>query len=421
MTDSQRPRDRSRSYDVVLFGATGFTGRLVAEYLLRHYGGSDLRVALAGRSREKLEAVRDELAAIDGSAKDLPILLGDSFDQDSLEAIAADASVVCTTVGPYAKFGEGLVAACARHGTDYCDLTGEVQFIRRMIDAHHEEAQRTGARIVCCCGFDSIPSDLGTWMMVEAMRERGLTPREVRSYAGETKGGFSGGTVASILNIVDEVKADRSVLRILGNPYALYPKDEPPGADGADQRGVRYDDELGMWTGPFLMAAVNTRIVRRTNALLDFSYGRDFRYSEQMSMGGGPAGLARASAVTAFASGFMAAAALPPSRYLLERLVVPPPGQGPDKEAREKGFFVFRYIAKGETPSGDIVTLRGRSEGKSDPGYGETAKMLGESAVCLALDGASLEAEGGVRTPASTMGGRLLARLRDADMVFRVE
>ncbi|MCB9622135.1 MAG: saccharopine dehydrogenase NADP-binding domain-containing protein [Polyangiales bacterium] len=406
-----RPHDRSRRYDVVLFGATGFTGRLVAEYLAEHYGDSDVRVALAGRNRAKLEDIRRGLPA---AGREWPILVADSHDRASLDAVAKDTSVVCTTVGPYARYGAELVAACVAHGTDYCDLTGETQFVRRMIDQHHEEAQKTGARIVHCCGFDSIPSDLGTLMMQEAAKERfGVPLQKVTYFAGETKGGFSGGTVASMLNLFEEIARDRSVLKILGNPYALNPEGKRKGPDGSDQKGVRFDRDLGQWTAPFVMAAINTRVVRRSNAILGYPWGEDFRYAEVMSTGKGPRGLARATAITSFLGGFMGAAAIDPIRKLLAARVLPKPGEGPSKEDRDKGFFVTRFVGK----TADGRELRGRVEGTSDPGYGETAKMLSESALCLALGGPS---EGGVRTPASTMGMLLVERLRKAGMTFDV-
>lgn len=415
-----RTRNRSRTHDVVLFGATGFTGALVAEYLAKQYGESDVRIALAGRDRAKLERVRQDVAELSARAGTWPILVADAKDASALGAIAAATEVVCTTVGPYAKYGAGLVAACVRSGTDYCDLTGEVQFIRAMIDAHQGEAERTGARIVPSCGFDSIPSDLGTWMMHDAFRARGGQVREVRFYAGESKGGFSGGTAASMINMFDELEREPALRKVMGDPYALVPK-EARGPDRGDQMTVRFDRELGMWTAPFIMAAINTRVVRRSNYLLGSAYGRDFRYSEVMSTGTGPAGLARATAITSGLGAFMGVAAVRPLRRQLEKRVLPKPGEGPDRESRERGFFVVRLIAKGTDRDGRDLTLRGRVEGKADPGYGETAKMLGESALCLALDGAKLDAPGGIRTPASTMGSTLLERLRAAGMVFRVE
>ena len=407
-----------RTYDIVLWGATGFTGALVAEYLVEHHGLAELRLALAGRSRAKLEAVRNDLAKLDPAAAELPLLIGDSLDRASLDAIAATTRVVCTTVGPYAKYGEAMVAACAEAGTHYCDLTGEAQFIYRMIEGYEEAARASGARIVNSCGFDSIPSDLGTFMLHQAFAERGGQLEAVRMYAGESKGGASGGTVASMMHIIDEVKRDRSVLKILGNPYALYPKGEPPGHDGRDRQGPGREADLDMWTAPFVMAAINTRVVRRSNALLDFAYGRGFRYSEAMTTGKGAKGLLGALVVSGAIAAMIPALALGPTRRLIERKL-PKPGEGPSLEERENGFFVTRLIADGVDDEGQGLQLRGRVEGVKDPGYGETAKMLGESALCLAFD--ELDSPGGLRTPASAMGAPLLARLRAAGMTFRVE
>jgi short subunit dehydrogenase-like uncharacterized protein len=405
-----------REYDIVCWGATGFTGALVVEYLIEHHGLEGLRLALGGRDRTKLEALRDRLSALDPAAAELPLLIGDSLDRASLDAIARSTKVVCTTVGPYAKYGEQLVAACAEAGTHYCDLTGEVQFIRRMIDRYDQEARASGARIVNCCGFDSIPSDIGTYMLHRAFEQRGGRIQRVRMFVGELKGGMSGGTIASALNIADEIKRDRSVLAVLGNPYSLYPTGEPGGPDRRDQMGIHRDADLGMWTAPFMMAAVNAKIVRRSNALLDFAYGRDFRYEEAASTGTGVKGLLGAVAMTAAIGAMLPAMAFGPTRKLMERKL-PKPGEGPSREARERGYFIARLIGDGVDDSGQPLQLRGRVEGVNDPGYGETAKMLGESALALAFD--DLDAPGGLRTPASTMGDALLERLRAAGMVFR--
>lgn len=408
-----------RSNDVLLWGATGYTGQLVAEYLLRHYGvGGKLRWALGGRNREKLEKVRAALEAVDPRARELPILLGDGRDRASLDRLAVDARVVCSTVGPYAVHGRELVAACVEAGTDYCDLTGEPQFVRDMIDAHHERARVTGARIVHCCGYDSIPSDLGTLMLQETAREA-LDSRcvEVKCFAGEQKGGISGGTAASMVAIADEASHDPKVRRVMADPYALDPGRGERGPDRRDQLGVKWDDDLGMWTGPFLMAAINARVVRRSNALLDYAYGRDFRYREAMSFGKGPRGLLMAAGVSAGTAVGFAAMAIAPLRRVVADRVLPAPGEGPSKETREHGFFVTRLV--GTLPDG-ARKLRGTVRGTSDPGYGETAKMLSEAAVCLAHDGDVIRREGGVLTPAACMGMRLVQRLRDAGMTFDV-
>ena len=405
----------TRTFDVVIFGATGFTGRLVAEYLVTKYGvGRDLRWALAGRNRGKLESVRDGLAAIHPKAKELPLLVGDTNDRASLDEIAAKTRVVCTTVGPYALYGKAVVAACVEHGTSYCDLTGETQFIREMIDLHHARAKETGARIVHCCGFDSIPFDLGVLMVQTAMKEKhGVRCVECKSFAGEQSGGVSGGTIASAMNLMDEASRDRNVRRIIADPYSLTPGERGP--DGPDQRGVRFDRDIGKWTGPFVMAAINTRVVRRSNAMLGYPWGRDFRYSEAMSM----PNMIAATMLTAGLGTFVGMAAIKPIRGVMKKML-PAPGEGPSKEKRDKGFFKVRVVGTGEASNGGAPPkLLGLVAGTSDPGYGETAKMLAESAVCLAKD--TLDAKGGILTPASCMGMTLVERLRKAKMTFEVQ
>lgn len=409
-----------RDFDLVLFGATGFTGRLVADYLAGHPQQNELRWAIAGRNRSKLERVRDELSS--GRPDIAPqVLIADSHDRAALDAITRRTAVLCSTVGPYAKHGSELVASAAAAGTDYCDLTGETQWIARMIDAHHVTAKETGARIVHCCGFDSIPSDLGTLMVQEAAEQRfGRPLSEVKLIVTDMKGGASGGTIASILNVLDEARRDPKLRRRIGHPYALNPEGERSGPDGSDLNGVRYEPAVQAWVGPFVMAAINTRVVRRTNAIRGYPYGRDFRYSEVMSFGKGPAACARAAAFAAGLAGFAVAASVPATRRLIERRL-PSPGQGPDAEARRRGHFEVALIGTGTDSGGQPVELRGRVAGDSDPGYGETAKMLSESALCLALDRTSLSSEGGITTPASAMGTHLVERLRRAGMTFEVE
>ena len=412
MATLPRTRDRSREFDIVLWGATGFTGRLVADYLVRKYlgGESGLRLALAGRNREKLEGIANEVGA-----PQLPILVGDSFDAESLNAIASKAEVLITTVGPYAKYGAEVVAACVRNGTDYCDLTGETHFIRAMIDAHEEEAKTTGARIVHCCGYDSIPSDLGTLMVQEAFKERhGRYASEVKMAAVQMRGAPSGGTIASMLNMVDEMKENPGLRKILGNPYALNPKGVR-GPDKRDQTGARFDRDLDMWTGTFVMAAINTRIVRRSHALMGLPWGEGFRYSEVMGTGKGAKGWSRAASLTVGVIALMGSLALPLTRPFVEKRL-PSPGEGPDQEAREKGSFKTLFVALGD---GGVV--RAIVADRRDPGYGSTAVMLSEAAICLALEGAQLECGGGILTPATAMGMRLVERLRAAGLTFEVQ
>jgi short subunit dehydrogenase-like uncharacterized protein len=400
-----------RDFEVVLWGATGYTGRLVAERLAADAG---LAWALAGRDRGRLERVRDELARRAPHLRDLPLLLGDAGDPASLAAIAARTRVVCTTVGPYARYGSDLVAACARAGTHYCDLTGELPWIRRMIDAHHDAARAAGARIVHCCGFDSIPSDMGVWMLHEAALARGRRLARVDAWFGESSGGFSGGTFASLLGVLDEAQRDPAVQRLLDDPYALDPTPRTGGPDGPDARGVSWEPRLGRWTAPFVMAAINTRVVRRSNALAGHPYGRDFRYTERMTLPAGPAGLPAALAVAGGTALTGVVTRWPWLRAAIARRA-PRPGEGPTPAQRARGFFVARLIAACD----DGTSLRGRVEDRRDPGYGSTAVMLSESALCLARD--PLATPGGVLTPASAMGGALLKRLRDAGMTWAVE
>jgi short subunit dehydrogenase-like uncharacterized protein len=409
---------KSRPYDVVVWGATGFTGRLVAEYLATHYGiGKSVKWAIAGRSRDKLTQVQAALAAIDPAARDLPILVADGRDRASLDPLVRSTRVVATTVGPYAVYGHELAASCADNGTDSCDLTGEPQFVLATLQRHHKRARETGARIVHCCGFDSIPSDLGVLFLQNEMKARhGTRCAEVKFFLVKMKGGFSGGTAASGLHIAEEMAKDRSVRRTIGNPYALDPDRVGRGPDKQDQHGVRWDADIGKWTGPFMMAAINTRIVRRSNALLGYPWGTDFRYSECQAFSGGLRGLFGATTLSLGAGAFFVLAALGPTRALLAKML-PSPGEGPSREAREAGFFVIKLVGLPEAPNGPklVATVRGQS----DPGYGETAKMLTEAAVCLAKD--DLDVPGGVLTPASSMGMRLVERLQRAGMTFEAE
>lgn len=416
-SDPKRGNGVTRPYDLVLFGATGFTGALVAEYLAGRAPPS-LRWALAGRSREKLEAVRQSLGMAQPRLAELPLLVADSHDRASLDRVAQDAHVVCTTVGPYALHGAELVAACVDAGTHYCDLTGEVQFIRRMIDAHHERAQQTGARVVHCAGFDSIPSDLGCLLLQEhAIEAFGAPCSVVRFSLTKNRGGVSGGTVASMLNLLDEARRDRSVLRTVGHPYALNPPGERSGPDGADQRGLGWDADAGTITAPFVMAAINTRVVRRSNALFGYRYGRDFSYSEVTSLPASPKGALTAAGLTLGLGGLLLAANVPPLRRALEKRL-PKPGEGPSRRARERGFFEVELRGTGKRPKGEPFEVRAVVAGTQDPGYGETAKMLGESALCLASD--ALTSAGGVLTPAVALGMTLVGRLRTAGMTFDI-
>ncbi len=403
----------SREFDVVLWGATGFTGRLVAEYLAATYPDTgELRWAIAGRNRKKLQELHAELSLGD----DVGLITGDSHDSASLEAMAAKTSVVITTVGPYALYGSELVAACVESGTHYCDLAGEAQWIRRLIDAHHERALETGARIVHCCGFDCVPMDLGVWFLQrEAHSRRGAHCESIRMLVKALKGGWSGGTMASAVNLMREAREDREVMLALVNPYALNPAGEREGPDSREQSDVRYDHDASSWTAPFIMALINKRIVHRSNALLGYPWGRDFRYDEAVMTGDGTGGRLKALSVSAGLGALMFGASRSFTRKLLQRFALPEPGEGPSREQREAGFYVLQQT--GKLPDGSAV--RGRVSGDRDPGYGSTSKIIAECGVCLAKD--DLDTPGGVHTPASAMAASLLPRLmQKAGLTFEI-
>lgn len=405
-----------RDFDVIVWGATGFTGRLVAEYLALTYGvGRQLRWAIAGRSADKLASIASMVS--ESQAEELPQLLADINDPDSIDQLVQKTRVICTTVGPYALYGSVMVEACVKHGTHCCDLTGETPWMRKMIDQHQTAAESSGAKIVHTCGFDSIPSDIGVYFLQQCMREKYLAQAaEIKYRVVSSAGGVSGGTVASMMNMMDEAKTDKSIFETLQDPYALNPLNQPRGPDGNDQMGTVYDHDFRQWTGPFMMAGINTRVVRRSNALLNYSYGREFRYSEAILTGSGPGGYMRALLV-ALGTGLMGLlAALGPTRALLKKML-PAPGEGPSEQARNMGHFNIELLGKHALD--ESKNIRISVTGDKDPGYGATSKMLAESAVCLAMD--SLTEGGGFLTPASAMGDQLVKRLQQkAGMGFHI-
>ena len=398
-----------REFDVVIWGATGFTGGYVVDYMAEAYGESNLKWAIAGRNPDKLETLVGQ-KNIGG----VEVLQADAMDPDSMNQLVQRTKTVLTTVGPYARYGSELVAACAKHGTHYCDLTGETHWIREMIIAHEAEAKASGAIIVPTCGFDSIPSDLGTFFLQREMHERYGAPSEHVKYRTKSmKGGFSGGTLDSMMAMMERAETEPEIFATLNDPYNLNFRER--GLDAPDSNRAKQDEEFGGWVAPFVMAAINTRVVRRSNELLDFMYGHNFRYEEGMYMGPGAKG-----AISANFAGFglRAMNTLPrfkPVRRLMQKML-PKPGEGPSPELVENGFFEIELWAKGASPSED---LRASVKGKRDPGYGATARMLAESAVCLAQD--DLDVAGGFWTPASAMGNQLLKRLPDnADVTFEL-
>lgn len=390
-----------RRLDLVVFGATSFVGQILCRHLVaRHGTEASLRWAIAGRSPAKLEQVAADTGA------DVERIVVDATDEAGLAELAAATHVVVSTVGPYARYGSPLVAAVSRAGTDYCDLTGETQWMRRMIDAHHDEAVASGARVIHACGFDSIPSDLGVWFTQQQAVERlGQPCTRIDMRVEVLKGGASGGTIASMLNLVEEMAADPALRRQLMDPYCLNPADLRSGPPQPDVTRPIRDERSGRWLAPFVMAAVNTRVVQRSHALAGRPWGPDFRYREATATGSGPLGAVKAGGMVAGMAAGLGLTALGPTRRLVAK-VVPKPGEGPSPEAQERGRFDLRFA--GTTTSG--ATIDARVTGDRDPGYGSTAKMLGEAAVTLR----SLprdEVAGGFWTPSTALGERLLEAL----------
>ncbi len=395
-------KNTPREFDLVIFGASGFTGRLVVEYILKQYGlrdpaRSNLNWAIAGRSADKLAAVRGELSA----PSDLPLLLADASSPASLVSIAERTKVILTTVGPYQLYGSELVAACAQTGTDYVDLCGEPVWMRQMIDAHHQNAVASGARIVFSCGFDSIPFDLGVWFtQAEFAKKFGANAPRVRGRVRKMKGTFSGGTAASLKATMAAAAQDPAVMSLLKNPFALT-----PGFQGPSQpHGMKplFDESIGSWCAPFIMAPINTRNVHRSNHLMQYAYGEDFVYDEMFVTGPGEKGEAIANAIAADKS--------------MGSKEGPKPGEGPSKEERDNGYYDVLFVAENSAQQ----KLSTSVAGDRDPGYGSTSKMISESALCLLRD--SLATQGGVWTPASAMAEPLLKRLiANAGLTFKVE
>jgi short subunit dehydrogenase-like uncharacterized protein len=407
------PRDRA--LDLTLFGATGFTGKLVAKYLAEN-APEGTRIGLAGRSEEKLAAVGSELPA---AAAGWPLIVADKSDAESLRKLAEGTTAVVTTVGPYAKGGLALVEACARAGTHYADLAGEVLFIRDSIDAYDAVANESGARIVHASGFDSIPSDLGVLVLREKVREDGAGDLEDTTFmVVGARGGLSGGTFDSLLGQLDEAKGDKQRARISADPYALSPdrSAEPDLGDERDLRTVKRDADLGAWLAPFMMAPINTRVVRRSNALQGWDYGRKFRYREVMGFRSGPAAPAIAAGVTAGMGGLMAGLSFGPTRSVLTK-VLPAAGEGPSEKMRESGYYKIEIHTR--TSSG--ARYKCTVTGQGDPGYKATSGLIGESGLCLALEGDRMPDRAGVLTPATGMGMPLVERLRAGGYTFDAE
>jgi short subunit dehydrogenase-like uncharacterized protein len=404
----------TKKFDLVIFGATSFVGQILTEYLFDHIGLSrKVKWAIAGRSEAKLNNLRDSLGE---KAAKLPIIVADSMDQPALEDMCKKSRVIVSTVGPYALYGETLVKVCAENGNDYCDLTGEAYWIKQMILKYEKTAKKSGARIVNCCGFDSIPSDLGNhFLQREGKKQFGKFFNQVKLRVKAMKGGASGGTIASMAEMIVAAKADAQVRRDMANPYILCPKKHSYSIKQTSVKGPAYDRDFGSWSAPFIMEAINARVVLRSNTLRRMAFGKDFSYGEAMLTGAGNSGRLKAIALTAGLAAFAGSMVLDPVRNLMNKFVLPKPGEGPSLQDQLNGFFDIELM--GKNARGDKLTAK--VTGDRDPGYGCTAKMLAQAGLCLAFDLAKEDKAGGFWTPSTAMGDLLIERLNNhAGMSF---
>jgi short subunit dehydrogenase-like uncharacterized protein len=401
-----------QAFDIVVYGATSFVGQIMIRYMHEQFSDGSIKWAIAGRSQSKLKKLSDDIGL-----SGIEMIIADARDEAALQAMCARTKVVISTVGPYALYGDTLVKICATSGIHYCDLTGEPQWIRRMQQLHESAARESGAWIVHCCGFDSIPSDLGVhFLQRHAVKRFGQTCNRINMRVVKIKGGASGGTIASMINMVKEASGDADLRRQLKDPYSLCP---PGHGFSARQHDVQmaYDEQYKSWIAPFIMAAINSRVVHRSNALSNNSYGADFQYEEAMVTGTGGAGKRAARAISWGMTVMMLGLVVPPIRWLLENHVLPKPGEGPSEQQQLNGEYDLVFL--GTTPNGD--RLRCRVTGDRDPGYGSTAKMLAQAAACLAKDVPS-NTVGGFWTPATIMGDQLIKRLQaHAGLTFELE
>ena len=404
----------NKELDLIVFGATSFVGKIICRYLANERIEPNFSWAMAARSEEKLESLR---ATLGNGAEHIPIIVAESFDKAALAALCDRTAVVLSTVGPYALYGEALVEACVAAGTDYCDLTGESQWMKRMISRYSDQARLNGARIIHACGFDSLPSDLGVkFLQQQAQARFGEPCGTVKMRVKAMKGGASGGTIASGVNTFKESASDPAVRKEMKDWYSLCPEAH---RNTAKQRHVNmeYDEDFNSWVGPFIMASVNTRVVLRTNALLNEQYGRQFYYDEGSLTGAGDAGRKVAKRVALGTKLFGAVLMLTPLQWLALKFFLPKPGEGPSPDEQRAGFFDLRFF--GRTALGEEVRVK--VTGDRDPGYGSTAKMIAQAAISLRRDVDKSQLEGGFWTPGSAFGEALLLRLQtSAGLTFEV-
>ncbi len=416
-----------RAYTVVLYGATSFVGQITAHYLAQFLteqkpnedASHSVTWAIAGRDEDKLKKLQDEIVSKQGNKADkVAIIIANSNDEASLDAMTKQTQVLISTVGPYLKYGEPLIKSCAQNGTDYVDLTGEAIFIKDMLDKYQDTAKQSGARIVNSCGFDSIPSDLGVYFTQQQAQDKFNQACEtIHMRVKAAKGGVSGGTIASMGTIFEEVGEDKARRKQVANPYLLNDDTDAPTTRQKNISKPEYDDDHKRWLAPFVMAVINTRIVHRTNQLLSYEYGREFKYDEAMWMQDGVKGKLMSYGLSAGLLGFASAMMFKPSRELLSKHVLPKSGSGPSKSEQENGFFDIRFF--GTTTKQDTISTK--VTGNRDPGYGSTSRMLAQSALCLAQDVSQDAVAGGFWTPATAMGDKLIQRLEEhAGLSFEI-
>ena len=392
--------ENKKELDLIIWGATGFTGQLVCEYINKTYSSSSLRWGIAGRNKEKISDIGKNLKI--GNDK---IFIADSNDLESLIKLTSKTKVICTTVGPYAKYGTNLIEACIKTGTNYCDITGETQWIRQIIDKYHSSAIEKRIKIINSCGFDSIPSDMGVFYSQKRIFEKtGKYATKINMRVAGAKGGISGGTYNSLSNVLEEARVDKNVRKTLTNPYGLNPIDKQFGPDKPDLQKVIFDKISNSWIAPFVMAGINTKIVRRSHALIDFKYGADFCYDEATLTGKGIFGQIRGymSLIPIFL-------ATRKKGSIIKNIVdyaLPKSGEGPSEKTRISGYYNLRFYLTHQNK-----TYISKVIGDRDPGYGSTSKMLSESAVCLALD--KTPETYGILTPSVALGDSLLKRLKE--------
>lgn len=409
----------SRPYDIILYGATSFVGQLTAAYLHQFLSQANkdkadsVRWAIAGRNQDKLTQVKDQVGD-----SNLPILIADSEDAQSLDALASKSRVIISTVGPYLKYGEPLIKACVDNGTDYVDLTGEAIFIKAMLDKYQSAAQASGARIVNSCGFDSLPSDLGVLFTQNYAQQTLNAPcHTIHMRVKAAKGGLSGGTFASMATILEEVGTNKAARKLLANPYVLNDDPKRPNIRQNSVKVPEWDAQNKRWLAPFIMESINTRVVHRSNQLRGYEYGRDFKYDEAMWMPSGLKGRLLSYGLVAGMAGFAAGMIFKPTRDLINDKLLPQSGEGPNKQERDEGYFDIRFFGEGSYGK-QVLT---KVTGDKDPGYGSTCQMLSQSALCLLQDISKQEITGGFWTPASSMGERLIERLQaHAGITFEV-